>query len=275
MENLQIAANNVRKHIVRMVHASKSGHPGGSLSAAEILTYLYFKEMNVDPKNPKAANRDRFVLSKGHATPVLYGTLAERGFIAEDSLSTFRQINSPLQGHPDSKKVTGVDVSTGSLGQGISNAVGLALGAQLDKSDVRVYALLGDGEVQEGLVWEAFMAAAHYKLDNLVVFIDNNGLQIDGKNEDVMNIGDLEAKLTAFGFNVHSIDGHSFEAIEASLQNARETKGKPTAVIAKTIKGRGVSFMENSVAWHGTAPNAEQLEAAINELSVQSVQEGA
>jgi len=269
MENLQIAANNVRKHIVRMVHASKSGHPGGSLSATEILTYLYFKEMNVDPQNPKASNRDRFVLSKGHATPVLYGTLAERGFINVDSLSTFRQINSPLQGHPDSKKVSGVDVSTGSLGQGISNAVGLALGAQLDNSDARVYALLGDGEVQEGMVWEAFMAAAHYKLDNLVVFIDNNGLQIDGKNEDVMNIGDLEAKLTAFGFNVHAIDGHSFEAIEASLQNARETKGMPTAIIAKTIKGRGISFMENSVAWHGTAPNAEQLEAAINELSVQ------
>ncbi|MCL1951069.1 MAG: transketolase [Turicibacter sp.] len=267
MENLQIAANNVRKNIVRMIHESKSGHPGGSLSAAEILTYLYFKEMNVDPADAKNPNRDRFVLSKGHAAPVLYAALAERGFISEDILPTLRKIGSPLQGHPDSKKVEGVDVSTGSLGQGVSNAVGLALGSKLDGSTSRVYTLLGDGEMQEGLVWEALMSAAHYKLDNLVVFIDNNGLQIDGKNEDVMDLGDIEAKLNAFGFNTHSIDGHSYEAIEASLNNARETKGKPTAVLCKTIKGRGVSFMENSPAWHGTAPSADDLAKAIEELS--------
>jgi len=267
MENLQIAATNVRKNIVRMIHESKSGHPGGSLSAAEILTYLYFKEMNVDPQNPKAEGRDRFVLSKGHAAPVLYATLAERGFIAEDLLPSLRKIGSPLQGHPDSKKVPGVDVSTGSLGQGVSNAVGLALGAKLDGSTSRVYALLGDGEIQEGLVWEAFMSAAHYKLDNLVVFIDNNGLQIDGKNEDVMDLGDIEAKLNAFGFNTKVIDGHSFEEIQNVLENARQTAGKPTAVIAKTIKGRGVSFMENNPGWHGTAPSADDLAKAIEELS--------
>ena len=268
MENLQIAANNVRKNIVRMIHESKSGHPGGSLSSADILTYLYFKEMNVDPQNPNATDRDRFVLSKGHAAPVLYATLAERGFISEDILPTLRKIGSPLQGHPDSKKVSGIDVSTGSLGQGVSNAVGLALGAKLDNSKARVYTLLGDGEIQEGLVWEAFMAANHYKLDNLVVFIDNNGLQIDGKNEDVMDLGDVEAKLKAFGFNTHTIDGHDLEAIASTLENARETKGKPTAILAKTIKGRGVSFMENAPAWHGTAPNADELAAAIAELSV-------
>ena len=267
MENLKVSANNVRKHIVRMVHASKSGHPGGSLSSTEILTYLYFKEMNIDPKNPQDPKRDRFVLSKGHAAPVLYGTLAERGFISTELLPTLRKLNSPLQGHPDSKKIPGVDVSTGSLGQGISNAVGLALGAKLDKSDVRVYTVLGDGEMQEGLVWEALMSAAHYKLDNLVVFIDNNGLQIDGKNEDVMDLGDIEAKMKSFGFNVHVIDGHSFEAIQTSLDDARQTKGMPTVVVAKTVKGQGISFMENNPGWHGIAPSDEDLKNALNELS--------
>ncbi|MBO3444532.1 transketolase [Clostridium sp. CCUG 7971] len=266
MKNLECNANNIRKNIVDMIYSSKSGHPGGSLSAVEILTYLYFKEMNIDPQNPKKQDRDRFVLSKGHAAPVLYATLAQRGYFDKDMLNTLRKLHSPLQGHPDSKKLVGVDVSTGSLGQGISNAVGIALGAKIDKSNVRVYSLLGDGEMQEGLVWEALMAAAHYKLDNLALVIDNNGLQIDGKNEDVMNIYSLKDKLKAFNLNVLEIDGHSFEEIEKAFDNAKSTKGIPTVIIAKTVKGKGVSFMENEAGWHGNAPSLEQRNIAIEEL---------
>ena len=265
--DLNMTATEIRKSIVDMIFHSKSGHPGGSLSAVDILNYLYFKEMNVDPNNREDPNRDRFVLSKGHAAPVLYATLAERGFFDKALLPTLRKLNSPLQGHPDSKKVPGVDVSTGSLGQGVSNAVGLALGAKLDHSDARIYTVLGDGELQEGLVWEATMAAAHYKLDNLVVIIDNNGLQIDGKNADVINLGSIADKFKSFDFNVIEIDGHDYEQIAAAFDNARKTKGAPTAIIAKTVKGRGVSFMENEAGWHGVAPNAEQLAAAIAELS--------
>ncbi|RDY27619.1 transketolase [Romboutsia weinsteinii] len=271
MKSLQLHANNIRKSIIDMIYSSKSGHPGGSLSAVEILTYLYFKEMNIDPQNDKKQDRDRFVLSKGHAAPVLYATLAERGYFEKDKLNSLRKLYSPLQGHPDSKKLPGVDVSTGSLGQGISNAVGIALGAKIDNSDVRVYSVLGDGELQEGLVWEAFMAAAHYKLDNLVAIIDNNGLQIDGKNEDVMNIYSLKDKLKAFNFNVLEVDGHSFEEIEKAFDNARNTKGLPTVIIAKTIKGKGVSFMENEAGWHGNAPSLEQRNIAIEELQSKGV----
>lgn len=271
MKNLQYIANNIRKSIIDMIYSSKSGHPGGSLSAVEILTYLYFKEMKIDPKNPKKDDRDRFVLSKGHAAPVLYATLAEKEYFDKELLNTLRKLHSPLQGHPDSKKLVGVDVSTGSLGQGISNAVGLALGAKMDNNDVRVYSILGDGEIQEGLVWEALMSAAHYKLDNLVVIIDNNGLQIDGKNEDVMNIYSLKDKLKAFNLNVLEIDGHSFEEIENAFENARNTKGLPTAIIAKTVKGKGVSFMENEAGWHGNAPSLEQRNKAIEELDSKGV----
>lgn len=271
MKSLERNANDIRKNIVDMIYSSKSGHPGGSLSAVEILTYLYFKEMNIDPQNPKKQDRDRFVLSKGHAAPVLYATLAQRGYFDKEMLNTLRKLHSPLQGHPDSKKLVGVDVSTGSLGQGISNAVGIALGAKIDKSNVRVYSLLGDGEVQEGLVWEALMAAAHYKLDNLVAIIDNNGLQIDGKNEDVMNIYSLKDKLKAFNLNVLEIDGHSFEEIEKAFEIAKNTKEMPTVIIAKTVKGKGVSFMENEVGWHGNAPSLEQRNIAIQELESKGV----
>lgn len=271
MKSLERNANDIRKNIVDMIYSSKSGHPGGSLSAVEILTYLYFKEMNIDSQNPKKQDRDRFVLSKGHAAPVLYATLAQRGYFDKEMLNTLRKLHSPLQGHPDSKKLVGVDVSTGSLGQGISNAVGIALGAKIDKSNVRVYSLLGDGEVQEGLVWEALMAAAHYKLDNLVAIIDNNGLQIDGKNEDVMNIYSLKDKLKAFNLNVLEIDGHSFEEIEKAFDNAKHTKEMPTVIIAKTVKGKGVSFMENEAGWHGNAPSLEQRNIAIQELESKGV----
>jgi len=265
--DLKTTATKIRKSIVDMIFHSKSGHPGGSLSAVDILTYLYFKEMNVDPSKAKNPHRDRFVLSKGHAAPVLYATLAERGFFDKELLPTLRKLDSPLQGHPDSKRVPGVDVSTGSLGQGVSNAVGLALGAKIDKSDIRVYTILGDGELQEGLVWEAAMAAAHYKLDNLVVIIDNNGLQIDGKNEDVISLGSIVEKFKSFDFNVIEIDGHNYEQIANAFTEAKQTKDAPTAIIANTIKGSGVSFMENEASWHGVAPNAQQLAAAIAELS--------
>ena len=265
--DLKTTATEIRKSIVDMIFHSKSGHPGGSLSAVDILNHLYFKEMNVDPSSAKDPNRDRFVLSKGHAAPVLYATLAERGFFDKELLPTLRKLDSPLQGHPDSKRVPGVDVSTGSLGQGISNAVGLALGAKLDNSVARVYTILGDGELQEGLVWEAAMAAAHYKLDNLVVIIDNNGLQIDGKNEDVINLGSISDKFKSFDFNVIEIDGHDYEQIANAFASAKQTKDAPTAIIANTVKGSGVSFMENEAGWHGVAPNAEQLAAAIAELS--------
>lgn len=271
MNTLEKNALEIRKNIVNMIFESKSGHPGGSLSAVDILTYLYFKEMKINPNESDKKDRDRFVLSKGHAAPALYATLAEVGYFDKEMLNTLRKLNSPLQGHPDSKKLSGIDISTGSLGQGISNAVGLALGGKIDKSDMRVYSLIGDGELQEGIVWEAFMAAAHYKLDNLVAIIDNNGLQIDGKNEDIMNIQSLIEKMKAFNFNIIEIDGHSFEELEKAFENARNTKKVPTCIIAKTIKGKGVSFMENQVGWHGTAPNLEQKDKALEELNLKEV----
>ncbi|WP_373601279.1 transketolase [Paraclostridium bifermentans] len=265
-KELKNHAINIRKNIVEMIAKSKSGHPGGSLSSVEILTYLYFKEMNINKDNLDSKERDYFVLSKGHAAPVLYSTLSEAGFIPKEELMTLRTLGSNLQGHPDSKRIKAVDVSTGSLGQGISNAVGIAIGAKIDNSNTRVYTLLGDGELQEGLVWEAAMSAAHYKLDNLVAFIDYNNLQIDGKNEDVMNIKPLDKKFEGFGWNVLIIDGHSFKDLEKSLKNARETKDKPTVIIANTVKGKGVSFMENNAGWHGSAPNAQQRDQAIEEI---------
>ncbi len=256
----------IRKDIVSMIHKSKSGHPGGSLSAVEILTALYFDEMNIDATNPKMQNRDRFVLSKGHAAPVLYATLAEKGFFAKEELNSLRKINSMLQGHPDMKNIPGVDMSTGSLGQGFSVACGMAMASKLDEAPWRVYALLGDGEVQEGIVWEAAMSASHYKLDNMVAFLDNNGLQIDGKVENVMNIGSIVDKFKSFGWNVIEIDGHSFEQIFDALDIARDTVGKPTIIVSKTVKGKGISFMEDQAGWHGTAPSDSDLEKALAEL---------
>ncbi|QXM07428.1 transketolase [Crassaminicella indica] len=259
-------ATEIRKGIIKAVHAAGSGHPGGSLSAADILTVLYFYKMKVDPKNPKWEERDRFVLSKGHAAPVLYATLAEKGFFSKEELLKLRHIGAMLQGHPDMKGTPGVEMSTGSLGQGFSCSIGMALAAKLDKKDIRVYALLGDGEVQEGIVWEAAMAASHYKLDNLTAILDFNGLQIDGKNEDVMNIHPIKEKWESFGWHVLEIDGHSFEEIISVLDKADEIKDKPTMIIAKTIKGKGVSFMENQVGWHGTAPKDDEKEKALKEL---------
>ncbi|MFA5524412.1 MAG: transketolase [Tissierellales bacterium] len=266
MKDFKETANILRKDIIRMVHEAKSGHPGGSLSACEIFTALYFKEMRIDPSNPNWEDRDRFVLSKGHATPVLYATLSERGFFPKEELMKFRKIDSMLQGHPDMKGIPGVDMSTGSLGQGLAAANGMALSAKLDKKDFRVYALIGDGEIQEGIIWEAVMLAAHYKLDNLTVFLDHNGLQIDGHNEDVMNVDPIDKKFEAFGWNVLAIDGHDFEQIFDALAKSKTIKGKPTLIIAKTIKGKGISFMENQANWHGTAPNAEQAQKAFAEL---------
>ncbi|WP_195430068.1 transketolase [Clostridium sp. D46t1_190503_E9] len=265
-ENLISVSKNVRKNIIEMLCESKSGHPGGSLSCADVLTYLYYEKMNIDVNNPKWEQRDRFVLSKGHAAPALYSVLAEKGFFPKEELKTLRKTGGLLQGHPDSKHVPGVDVSTGSLGQGISNAVGMALGLKAQNNNARVYAVLGDGELQEGLVWEASMAAAHYKLDNLVAIVDFNGLQIDGKNEDVMGINPLDEKFKGFGFNVIECDGHDYEELDKAFKNAEETKGKPTVIIAKTVKGKGVSFMENQAGWHGQAPNKEQTEQAIMEI---------
>lgn len=263
---LQEVANNIRIDIIEQVHSAKSGHPGGSLSIADIMAYLYFKEMNIDPKNPDMENRDRLVLSKGHTCPALYAALAERGFFSTDLLKTFRKIDSILQGHPDMKNIPGVDMSSGSLGQGISAACGMALTAKLEKKDFRVYAVLGDGEVEEGQVWEAFMFAAHYKLSNLCAIIDRNGLQIDGKCEDVMSSALLEDKMSAFGFNVITVNAHDFDDLEKAFDYARNCTDKPTAIIADSVKGKGVSFMENVVSWHGTAPNDEQYEIAIKEL---------
>ncbi|MCT4661464.1 MAG: transketolase [Tissierellales bacterium] len=265
-QEFQSIATTIRQEIVKMLHLSKSGHPGGSLSAADIMTVLFFDEMNIDPKNPKKADRDRFVLSKGHAAPVLYAALAERGFFDKSELSTLRKINSELQGHPNMNDTPGVDMSTGSLGQGISAASGMALANKIDETSNRVYALLGDGEVQEGLVWEAAMFAAHYKLDNLTAVLDFNGLQIDGKNSEVMSIEPIDKKWEAFGWHVVKIDGHNFEEIQAAFKEARETKGQPTIIIAKTVKGKGVSFMENEAGWHGQAPNDEQTAQALKEL---------
>ncbi|SCG83903.1 transketolase [Proteiniborus sp. DW1] len=266
MKDYKQIANTLRKDIIMMTHEAKSGHPGGSLSACEILTALYFKEMRIDPSNPKWEDRDRFVLSKGHATPVLYATLSERGFFPKEELMKFRKINSMLQGHPDMKGTPGVDMSTGSLGQGLAVANGMALSAKLDNKDYRVYALVGDGEIQEGIIWEAAMFATHYKLDNLTVFMDHNGLQIDGHNEDVMNVEPVNKKFEAFGWNVLEIDGHDFNQIFDALEKSKAIKDKPTLIIAKTVKGKGVSFMENQANWHGTAPNAEQAQKAFAEL---------
>ena len=263
---LKKTANEVRKGIVTAVHSAKSGHPGGSLSAADILTYLYFEEMNIDPKDPKKADRDRFVLSKGHIAPALYSTLAHRGYFPVEDLTTLRHVGSYLQGHPDMKHIPGVDMSSGSLGQGISAAVGMALAAKLQNKDYRTYTLLGDGEIQEGQVWEAAMFAGSRKLDNLVVIVDNNGLQIDGPIDEVNSPYPIGAKFEAFNFNVVEIDGHDFDQIADAFKQAKECKGKPTAIIMKTIKGKGVSFMENQVSWHGSAPNDEQCKQALEEL---------
>ncbi|MCI8895996.1 MAG: transketolase [Lachnospiraceae bacterium] len=268
MDNLQLkqTANEIRKGIVAAVHSAKSGHPGGSLSAADLFTYLYFEEMKVDPKNPKDAARDRFVLSKGHVAPGLYSTLAHRGFFPVEDLTTLRHVGSYLQGHPDMKHIPGVDMSSGSLGQGFSAAVGMALAGKLDHADYRVYALAGDGEIQEGQIWEAAMFAGHRRLDNLVLVIDNNGLQIDGNIEEVCSPYPIDRKLEAFNFHVINIDGHDFDQIRSAFTEARNIKGMPTAIIARTVKGRGVSFMENQASWHGAAPNDEQFAVAMEDL---------
>ena len=263
---LQKKANEVRKGIVTSVHSAKAGHPGGSLSAADIFTYLYFEEMNVDPENPKMEDRDRFVLSKGHTAPGLYAVLANRGYFPVEDLKTLRKIGSYLQGHPDMKHMPGVDMSSGSLGQGISAAVGMALSAKMREKDYRVYTLLGDGEIQEGQVWEAAMFAGHRKLDNLVVIVDNNGLQIDGKIDDVCSPYPIDEKFAAFQFHVINVNAHDFDDLRKAFQEARETKGVPTAIIAHSTKGKGVSFMENQASWHGTAPNDEQYAVAMADL---------
>ena len=263
---LAITACKVRMGIIESTHAAKCGHPGGSMSAADMFTYLYFKELNVDPKNPKWDDRDRFVLSKGHTAPGLYAALALRGFFPVEDLLTLRKVGSYLQGHPNMNTVPGVDMSTGSLGQGISTACGMALAAKLQKKDNRVYTLLGDGEIQEGQVWEACMFASHYKLDNLCVIIDNNGLQIDGDVAKVMSPYPIVDKLEAFGFHVDAIDGHDFEQSEAALEKAKTIKGQPSAIVMKTVKGKDVSFMENNAGWHGVAPNDAQYEQAMAEL---------
>ena len=263
---LKKQANEVRKGIVTAVHSAKSGHPGGSLSAADILTYLYFEEMNIDPQNPKKADRDRLVLSKGHIAPALYSVLSHRGYFPTSDLTTLRHTGSYLQGHPDMKHIPGVDMSSGSLGQGLSAAVGMALNAKLDNSDYRVYAVCGDGEIQEGQIWEAAMFAASRKLDNLTVFVDNNNLQIDGAIDEVCSPYPIPEKFAAFGFNVISIDGHDFDEIEKAIENAKATSGKPTAIIMSTTKGKGVSFMENQCGWHGKAPNDEEFEVAMKDL---------
>ena len=263
---LQKVANEVRKGVITSVHAAKAGHPGGSLSAADIFTYLYFEEMNVDPKDPEKADRDRFVLSKGHTAPGLYSALALKGYFPVEDLETLRHLGSYLQGHPDMKHIPGVDMSSGSLGQGISAAVGMAIAGKMDNADYRVYTLLGDGEIQEGQVWEASMMAGFRKLDNLVVIVDNNNLQIDGAIDEVCSPYPIDKKFEAFNFHVINIDGNDFDQIDAAFKEAKATKGMPTAIIAHTVKGKGVSFMENQVGWHGTAPNDEQYAVAMEEL---------
>ena len=267
LKELRIAANHVRQGVIEGTFNAKSGHPGGSLSAADMITYLYLREMNVRPEEPRWENRDRFVLSKGHCAPALYAALAERGFLPVEELKTLRHVGSRLQGHPNMNLTPGVDMSTGSLGQGVSTACGMALGAKKQGKSLRVYTLLGDGEIEEGQVWEAMMMAAHYKLDNLCVIVDNNNLQIDGAISEVMSPYPIGEKLAAFGLFVQEIDGHDFEQIEAALTAARAEKGRPSAIILKTVKGKGVSYMENQVSWHGTAPNDEQYEQAMAELT--------
>ncbi len=269
MTNLELKqkANEVRKGIVTSVHSAKAGHPGGSLSAADMFTFLYFEEMNIDPKNPKMEGRDRFVLSKGHTAPGLYSVLANRGYFPVEDLTTLRKLGSYLQGHPCMQETPGVDMSSGSLGQGISAATGMALAAKLDNKDYRVYTLLGDGEIQEGQVWEAAMFAGARNLDNLVVIVDNNGLQIDGKIEDVCSPYPIDKKFEAFNFNVINIDGHDFDQIRNAMNDAKACKGKPTAIIMKTTKGKGVSFMENNAGWHGKAPNDDEYATAMADLA--------
>ncbi len=267
MEELEKRAKEIRKGIIEEVYQAQSGHPGGSLSIADILTVLYFKEMNIDPKNPNWEDRDRFVLSKGHCSPALYATLANRGFFNVEELKNFRKINSNLQGHPDRKHIPGVDMTTGSLGQGLSAANGMAISAKLDNKSYRVYCILGDGEIEEGQVWEAAMTSNKYHLDNLCVIVDNNNLQIDGKIEEVMSPYPIDEKFRSFGFEVIKIDGNDIEEIIKAFEVARNVKGKPTCIIASTIKGKGISFMENQVSWHGKAPNEEQYKQAIQELS--------
>ena len=266
LNELEKIANEIRIGIIKEVYNGKSGHPGGSLSCADILTVLYFNQMNIDPTKPDSPARDRFVLSKGHASPALYSTLAERGYFEKEKLLTFRGLDSILQGHPDMKHIPGVDMSTGSLGQGLSSANGMAMASKLNKDGNRVYCLVGDGEIEEGQIWEAAMSASHYKLDNICVIVDNNNLQIDGKLEEVMSSYPIDQKFASFGFNVITVDGHNIEELIEAFNTAKTVKGKPTAIIAKTIKGKGVSYMENQVGWHGKAPNEEQYVVAINEL---------
>lgn len=267
-------ASRIRMDVIEEVHSAGSGHPGGSLSAADIVTALYFGEMNIDPKNPQMKGRDKFVLSKGHAAPVQYAALAEKGYFPKEELTTLRKLGSRLQGHPNMHKLPGIEMSTGSLGQGLAVCVGMAIANKIDNDPGRIYTLLGDGELQEGLIWEAAMASAHYKLDNLCVIVDWNGLQIDGRNDDVMTVSPVDEKFKAFGFNVLTIDGHSFEQIFEAFKQARECKGKPTAIIAKTHKGRGVSFMEDQAGWHGKAPDDQQAQQAISELEEAEKQAG-
>ena len=264
---LQKKANDIRKGIVTAVHSAKSGHPGGSLSATDIFTYLYFEEMNIDPADPKKEDRDRFVLSKGHVAPGLYSTLANRGFFPVEDLTTLRHTGSYLQGHPDMKHIPGVDMSSGSLGQGLSCAVGMALGAKMQGKEYRTYCLCGDGEIQEGQIWEAAMFAGHRKLDNLVVIVDNNNLQIDGKISDVCSPYPIDKKFEAFNFHVINVDGNDFDSLRAAFAEARETKGMPTAIVAKTLKGKGVSYMEDNAGWHGKAPNDDEYAVAMEELT--------
>ncbi|MEG3029410.1 MAG: transketolase [Oscillospiraceae bacterium] len=265
---LQTKAVEIRQGIIKAVHSAKSGHPGGSLSVADTLTYLYFEKMNIDPKNPTWSERDRLVLSKGHTAPALYATLAERGYFDKSELLKLRKVGAMLQGHPDMKGVPGVDMSTGSLGQGISAAVGMALGAKISNKKYTTYAILGDGELQEGQVWEAAMAAAHYKLDNLVAVVDNNNLQIDGKVSDVMSVYPIDGKFASFGWNVATCDAHDFESLNDAFEKTNEKNGKPWVIIQKSVKGKGVSFMENNAAWHGTPPNDEQFEQGMKELDL-------
>ena len=267
VKDLKVTANNIRKSIIEEVYSAASGHPGGSLSAADILTVLYFYQMNIDPKDPKNENRDRFVLSKGHASPVLYATLAERGYFSKEELKSFRKLGSMLQGHPDMKGVPGVDMSTGSLGQGLSAANSMALASKIDSKGYRVYALLGDGEIEEGQIWEAAMTSSHYKLDNLCVIVDNNNLQIDGSVDNVMNVYPIDEKFKSFGFEVFTVDGNNIDELIAVFEKAKTVKGKPTAIVAKTVKGKGVSFMENQVGWHGKAPKEEEYNQAMDELN--------
>lgn len=267
LKSLESIAKNIRRSIVSMICEAKSGHPGGSLSIVDILTALYYDEMNIDPAKPKMEGRDRFVLSKGHAAPALYAVLAEKGYFPKEELMTLRKFGSHLQGHPDMKKVPGVEISTGSLGQGLSVANGMALNAKIFKEDYRVYVMIGDGELQEGQIWEAAMTAAHYKLDNVCAFVDSNNLQIDGNVDAVMGVEPLDKKWEAFGWNILSIDGHNFEEIFAALEAAKACKGKPTLILAKTVKGKGVSFMENVCGFHGTAPTAEERDKALAELA--------